>query len=164
MAKSTSTGSNGHDKGINGSRRIFEDLLALAGTLARGRKEMGADKLHSLASSTREFAAAMTDMPNLRGHVASAAESLEDLSDYVLHTEIEQMAGDAGIFARRHPVATLTLTVMAGMAAGLFLRRPQVSAASSRRSASTTRRTAPSGRKRPATARGGTNGKAQAHA
>ena len=168
MAKSTKTGSNGHHNGKNGSesgtRRIFEDVLALAGTLARGRKEMGADKLHSLASSTREFAAAMTDMPNLRGHVASAAESLEDLSDYVLHTEIEQMAGDAGIFARRHPIATLTLTVMAGMAAGLFLRRPQVSAASSRRSAGKTRRTAASGRKRPGTARGGTNGKAQAHA
>lgn len=170
MAKSTGSGSsNGHYKGRNGSqsssRRILDDVLALAGTLARGRKELGADKLHSLASSTREYAAAMADMPHLRGYVASAAESLDGLSEYVLHTDIEQMVGDAGTFARRHPAATLAVTMAAGMAAGVLWRRqPANLKAGSRRSASTSRRTTVSARKRSAQARRGTNGKAQAHA
>ena len=169
MAKSARTGSNGHYNGKNGSQngsyRIFEDVLALAGTLVRSRKETGADKLHSLASSTREFAAAMTDMPNLRGYVASAAESLEGLSEYVLHTDIEQMAGDAGIFARRHPAATLAVTMVAGMAAGVFLRRQPVNLkAGSRGAANSKQRTTANGHKRPVQAKRGTNGKAQAHA
>lgn len=51
---------------FDGSRRIFDDVLSLAGTLARGRKDLGADKLHSLASLTRDYAASMTDLPNLQ--------------------------------------------------------------------------------------------------
>lgn len=169
MAKSTKTGRNIHYKSAtgsqNGSRRIFDDVLALAGTLARGRKDLGADKLYSLASSTREFAASMTDLPNLRVHVASAADSLEGVAEYVMHTDIEQMAGDAGTFARRHPLATLAVTVVAGMAAGRFMRRQPVNTkAGSSRSASSRRGTAPSVHKRVTQSRRGTNGKGQAHA
>ncbi len=148
---------------LDGSRRIFDDVLALAGTLARGRKDMGADKLHSLASLTREYAASMTDLPNLRVQVASAADSLEGVADYVMHTEIEQMVGDAGTFARRHPLATLAVTVAAGMAASrLMYRQPvKMTAASSRKSSP--RRTSTSGaRKRTAQARRDTNGHAHA--
>jgi hypothetical protein len=167
MAKSTKTGSNGHHKGTNGShngsRRIFDDVLALAGTLARGRKGFGADKLHSLASSTREFAASMTDLPNLRVQVALAADSIESLSDYVLNTEIEQMAGDAGTFARRHPFATLAITVAVGVAASRFIwRQPNYArAGSNRRSTSSKHRAKSSARTRVLHARRGTNGKAQ---
>ena len=69
MAKAKKSRTNGNYRNasaaLDGSRRIFDDVLALAGTLARGRKDMGADKLHSLASLTREYAASMTDLPNL---------------------------------------------------------------------------------------------------
>lgn len=169
MAKSTKTGSNGRHKSANGyqngSRRVFDDVLALAGTLARGRKDFGADKLHSLAESTREFAASMTDLPNLRVHVASAADSLEGVAEYVMHTDIEQMVGDAGTFARRHPLATLTVTVVAGMAASRFMRRqPANTKAGSSRSTGPRRSTASSGRKRVTQQRRGTTGKANAHA
>ena len=170
MAKSTKTGSNRPRKSANGSqsgsRRVFDDVLTLAGTLARGRKDFGADKLHSLAESTREFAASMTDLPNLRVHVASAADSLEGVAEYVMHTDIEQMVGDAGTFARRHPLATLTVTVVAGMAASRFMRRqPANTKAGSSRSTSPRRNTRPSGRKQiTQPRRGGTNGKANAHA
>jgi len=167
MAKSTKAGSYGHHKSANGShngsRRVFDDVLALAETLARGRKDYGADKLHSLASSTREFAASMTDLPNLRVQVASAAESLEGLAEYVTHTDIEQMIGDAKTFARRHPLATLTITVAAGMAAGRFMRRQPAKAGSGRRTGSR-RSTASSGRKRVAQSRHGINGKVHANA
>ena len=168
MAKSTKTGSNGHYKSANGSQngthRIFDDVLALAGTLARGRKDLGAEKLHSLASSTREFAASMTDLPYLRLQVTSAAESLEGLSEYVMHTEIEQMAGDAGTFARRHPLTTLAVTVAAGIAAGRFMRKQPVSTAGSRRGRGSQRSAAPSARKRVAQARRSPKVKVQAHA
>ena len=126
-AKKSRTSSNYRtaNAAFDGSRRIFDDVLALAGTLARGRKDLGADKLHSLAALTRDYAASMTDLPNLRVQVASAADSLEGVADYVMHTEIEQMVGDAGTFARRHPLATLAVTVAAGMAASrLMYRQP----------------------------------------
>ena len=150
----------------NGSHRIFDDVLALAGTLARGRKDFGAEKLNSLASSTRDFAASMTDLPNLRVHVATAADSLESLSDYVMHTEIEQMVGDAGTFARRHPFATFAATVAAGVAVSRFMwQQPTFSKSqSNRRSASASRRATPGARKQVPKARSGTNGQGQAHA
>jgi hypothetical protein len=162
-AKKSRTSGNYRNAGaaIDGSRRIFDDVLALAGTLARGRKDIGADKLHSLAELTREYAASMTDLPNLRVQVASAADSLEDVADYVMHTEIEQMVGDAGTFARRHPLATLAVTVAAGMAASrLMYRRPVNSKARSGRGASARRTSASS--KRSAQARRNTNGHAHA--
>lgn len=146
MAKAKKSRSNGSFRNastaLDGSRRIFDDVLALAGTLARGRKDLGADKLHSLASLTREYAASMTDLPNLRVQVASAADSLEGVADYVMHTEIEQMVGDAGTFARRHPLATLAVTVAAGMAASrLMYRQPVKMAATSSSRKSSPRRT-----------------------
>jgi hypothetical protein len=167
MAKAKKSRTNGNYRnasaGLNGSRRIFDDVLALAGTLVRSQKDMGADKLNSLASLTREYAASMTDLPNLRVQVASAADSLEGVADYVMHTEIEQMVGDAGTFARRHPLATLAMTVAAGMAASRLMHRQPVkmTAASSRKSGP--RRASASGtRKRAAQARGTANGHAHA--
>ena len=167
MAKAKKSRTNGNYRNtsaaIDGSRRIFDDVLALAGTLAKGRKEVGADKLHSLAELTREYAASMSDLPNLRTQVASAADSLEDVADYVMHTEIEQMVGDAGTFARRHPFATLAVTVAAGMAASrLMYRHPASSRTRSGRKASVRRTSASGVSKRSAQARRSTNG--QAHA
>lgn len=166
MAKAKKARTNGHYRNAgaaqNGSRRIFDDVLALAGTLARGQKDLGADKLLSLAALTRDYAASMTDLPNLRAQVASAADSLEGIADYVMHAEIEQMVGDAGAFARRHPLATLAVTVAAGVAASrLMHRQPVNSPAASRRRAGPRRSPAGLG-KRVAKARRNVNG--QAHA
>src|SRR5436190_15783417 len=156
MAKVKKSRTNGNYRNasaaLDGSRRIFDDVLALAGTLARGRKDLGADNLHSLAALTREYAASMTDLPNLRVQVASAAGSLEGVADYVMHTEIEQMVGDAGTFARRRPLATLAVTVAAGMAASRLMYRHPVAAAS-RRKASPRRDSASRVGKRVAQAR-----------
>lgn len=165
MAKAKKTRTNGNYRKasatLNGSRRIFDDVLALAGTLVRSQKDMGAEKLNSLASLTREYAASMTDLPNLRVQVASAADSLEGVADYVMHTEIEQMVGDAGTFARRHPLATLAVTVAAGMAASrLMYRHPVTATGRSGRKASP-RRASGVG-KRSAQARRNTNGHAHA--
>ncbi|MBZ0259809.1 MAG: hypothetical protein K8F90_04315 [Hyphomicrobiales bacterium] len=167
MAKTRKARTSGTYKAANaaydGSRRIFDDVLSLAGTLARGRKDLGADKLHSLASLTRDYAASMTDLPNLRVQVASAADSLEGVADYVMHTEIEQMVGDAGTFARRHPLATLAVTVAAGLAASRLLhRQPAKRAATFGRTARSRRPAASSVSKRSGQIRRTANGHAHA--
>ncbi len=102
--------------------RIFDDVLALASTMARSRKDFGAEKLQSLAAATRDYAASMTDMPNLKSHVVSASDTIEEVAEYVMHTDIDHMVHDAGIFARRHPLATLGLTIGAGIAASRIFR------------------------------------------
>ena len=169
MTTSSKTSSNGRHKGANGkqngSHHIFDDVLALAGTFARGRKDYGVDKLHSLAESTRDFASAMTDGPNLRIQMTSAGESLENLAEYVMHTDIEHMLKDAGTFARRRPLAALTVTIVAGLAVSSFMR-PRFSSAKpgSNRGKASRPKAVSSVRKRVAHPRHSTNGKAQAHA
>ena len=169
MTTSSKTNSNGRHKGANGkqngSYHIFDDVLALAGTFARGQKDYGADKLHSLAESTRDFATAMTDVPNLRVQMASAGESFENLAEYVMHTDIEHMLKDVGTFARRRPLAALTATIIVGLAVSSFLR-PRFSSAkpASNRGKASRRKAVSRVRKQVAHPRHSTNGKAQAHA
>lgn len=109
--------SNGHAKAAhrNGSsHHLYDDILTLAGGLLRTRKDSGAGKLGSLADATRKFANDLPEMPNFKNYVASAAEQIDDLSGYVMDTELEQMIDDAGKFARQHPLATLGIAAIAG--------------------------------------------------
>jgi hypothetical protein len=169
MATASKTGRSTRRKPASsretGSHRIFDDVLALAGTLARGRKDYGADKLRSLAESTRAFSASMTDLPNLRVQAACAADSLEGLAEYVLHTDIEQMVVDGGTFARRHPVAALAAAVAVGLAATRLLMPQKASAKTGpARRAGSKRSASPAARKRTAPVKNGTNGRAHAGA
>ena len=141
------------------SSRIFDDVLALASTLLRNRKDLGADKLHSLAQATREYATALSDLPNLKAQAASASESIEGLADYVMHTDVENMAADASNFARRHPMATLGMTIAAGYLASRMMRP-----AASRRAPTPRRGASRKKAKAPIHARRSANGSAQPHA
>ena len=96
--------------------RIFDDALSLASTLADSRKRASADRIVELASATREFGATLDDFPQLRFYSDTAAENLDDLADYIAKTDIPDMLDDFTRFARRQPVATLTLGVAAGLA------------------------------------------------
>ncbi len=118
MATSSRTRSsrrNGGSRGNGRSYRIFDDVLAMAGSLANSRKNFAAAKLESLAQSARDFAGAMPDMPNVKAYADVAAESLDGLADYVMHSDLETMAGDAREFARTHPLATLGASIAGGM-------------------------------------------------
>jgi ElaB/YqjD/DUF883 family membrane-anchored ribosome-binding protein len=157
MAKAQRKQAKVNNQGI--SYRIFDDVLALAGTLLRSRKDFGADKLHALAEATRNYATSLTDLPTLRVQVASASESIEGLADYVMHTDIEHMVQDAGTFARRNPVATLGVTIAAGVVATRLMRSPRPDVKTSPK-----RGFAKKSRKQPAHPRRSTNGSAQAHA
>ena len=96
--------------------RIFDDVIALASTLADSRKRAGADRIVELSSATREFGANLDDFPQLRRYSNAAADNLDDLADYVATTDIPDMLEDFASFAKRQPVATLTLGVAAGLA------------------------------------------------
>ncbi len=98
------------------ANRLFDDALTLASTLADGRKRAGADRIVDLASAAREFGASLDDFPQLRHYSDQAADSLDDLADYIVKTDIPGMLDDFAGFAKRQPVATLTLGVAAGLA------------------------------------------------
>lgn len=98
------------------ANRLFDDALSLASTLADSRKRAGADRIVELASATREFSHSLDDFPQLRRYSDQAADSLDDLADYIAKTDIPDMLDDFAGFARRQPVATLTLGVAAGLA------------------------------------------------
>lgn len=98
------------------ANRLFDDALSLASTLADSRKRAGADRIVELASATREFGASLDDFPQLRRYSNQAADSLNGLADYIATTDIPDMLDDFAGFAKRKPVATLTLGVAAGLA------------------------------------------------
>jgi hypothetical protein len=98
------------------ANRLFDDALSLASTLADSRKRAGADRIVELASATREFGASLDDFPQLRQYSDQAADGLDGLADYIAKTDIPDMLDDFAGFAKRQPVATLTLGVAAGLA------------------------------------------------
>lgn len=115
MAKSSRTGRR--RRGGGGARRhgLFEDILAMAGTLAGSRKDYAAAKLETLAESVREFAAAVPEIPNLEAYASAAASNLEGLAEYVNESDFETIVEDAREFAKQHPMVTLVGTVAAGL-------------------------------------------------
>ncbi|QIG51530.1 hypothetical protein G5V57_29750 [Nordella sp. HKS 07] len=98
------------------ANRLFDDALSLASTLADSRKRAGADRIVEFAEATRHFGETLDDFPQLRAYSDTAADNLDDLADYVVRTDIPEMLDDFASFARRQPVATLTLGVAAGLA------------------------------------------------
>lgn len=98
------------------ANRLFDDALSLASTLADSRKRAGADRIVEIASATREFGASLEDFPQLRQYSDQAAAGLDDLADYIARTDLPDMLDDFAGFAKRQPVATLTLGVAAGLA------------------------------------------------
>jgi hypothetical protein len=140
------------------SRRLFDDVLALAAAIGSRRQESAAGNLLSLATATRSFRTALTDMPNLRAQAAAAGDRLEGLVEYAVHTDIEQLVKDMGTFTRRHPVAALAIAAATALVVSRFRRQ----ATSNNRPAR--RPTAVIARKLATPRRKGTNGQAHASA
>ena len=133
MAKSSRAGKRRRNG--NGAHGIFDDILAMAGSLAGSRKDYAAAKLETLAETVRECAAAVPGIPNVRAYANAAAGSLEGLADYVTESDLETMVGDARKFARRHPMATLAGSIAAGLIVSQMMHaRAAPLASASRRS------------------------------
>jgi hypothetical protein len=96
------------------STPMYGDILGIVGSLMRHRQESGAAKIGSMANAARNFAADLADIPNVKTYVHAAANQMENLSDYVSDSSLEQMMKDATAFAKRHPTATAAFAVAAG--------------------------------------------------
>ena len=115
MAKSKQFHKQTNHEGM--SHRIFDDVIDVASTLFRNRKEAGAERLRLLAESTRDYAASMTDLPTLQRQAQLASENIGNFAEYVLNTDIKHMVNDATVLARRRPLFTLGVAAAAGLAA-----------------------------------------------
>ncbi len=152
----TSSKNSTRSSARRGGSALYGDIMGIAGSLLRSRQEAGAEKISSFAGAARNFAVEMTDSPNIQTYVDAAVDQMESLADYVQDNTIEQMADDAVIFARRHPMATIAFAVAAGFGftrllthGGIDFRhsksKPSKGATRSRarKSAATNRRTTP---------------------
>lgn len=116
MSKIQQTASN--------SFTLIGDLFAITGALLKSRRDRGVEQLHEMSEATRDYASTFTDMPNLRAKMGAASENMEVAADYAVHTDIEHMVADATVFARKHPVATLSAALAVGVFAAMMLRPP----------------------------------------
>jgi hypothetical protein len=100
---------------ISDGSALLDDMLAMAGSLANSRKEYAAAQLESLADSVRQFTEAMPAIPTMKAYATTAADSLEELADYVAESDLSEMVADAREFTRRHPLATFGGSIAAGL-------------------------------------------------
>lgn len=93
----------------------MDDILAMAGSLASTRKDYAAEQLETLADTVRGFADNMPPIPTMRAYASTAADSLDELADYVVDADLTDMVEDARDLMRRHPLATLGGSIAAGL-------------------------------------------------
>ncbi len=111
----SSTAKAGQRKGsARTSQALYGDVLGIAGSILRSRQVAGAEKISGLADAARTFADNLSDIPNIKTYVTGAAEQIENLSDYVTESSIEEMVADATQVAKRYPVATAMFAVAVG--------------------------------------------------
>ena len=103
------------------SHRIYDDAWAIAETLFRSRRDLGAEKLQAIAEATREYAISMTSIPPLSEQIAFASDAIDELSKYLGKTDLEHIGSDALTYARRNPVATMGVALVLGVAAARIL-------------------------------------------
>jgi hypothetical protein len=101
---------------------LFNDALSMASTLTRSRKQTEAKRLKDISLATREFSATLEDFPHLRSYADAAADGIDSVADYVEETELQDMVSDLAEMARRQPLATMALTIAAGVAAAQIAR------------------------------------------
>ena len=94
---------------------FMDDILAMAGSLASTRKDYAAEQLETLADTVRGFADNMPPIPTMRAYAATAADTLDELADYVVDSDLTDMVQDARDLMRRHPLATFGGSIAAGL-------------------------------------------------
>lgn len=112
--------SGGPKNGV--TSRIFDALLVLSGGLAQERMAVGAEKVQAMAEATRDFGRSMPAFPEAKNYVDFAAKNLEGLATYISETDLAEMVEDAGVFAKRHPVAIMCVGIAGGLLATQLLR------------------------------------------
>ena len=122
MAKTNSTKRNGRTNGAaSGGYRLMDDMMGLAETLFKNRREYGAEKLQSVAAATRDYAASLNSFPGISEKIDELSDSMTEFSEYISDTDIEHLISDAGLYARRKPIATMGIALVVGAAATQLL-------------------------------------------
>ena len=109
--------------------QILEDIIVLAGGLAKLGKTIAAKKIQSSADAASSLVHTKVDMDDINTQLSNAKETLVDATDYVMHSDVAQMIDDARIFARRHPVTTMVSVVAVGALIANMLRSGPVTEA-----------------------------------
>src|SRR5215213_559350 len=123
------------NQGTSGkSNYIWEGLVSLGRPLVNTEKEWGVEKMNELANATQEYAASLEDTPNLAGYTTAAAESLQELADYVNENEFDQILNDSLDYAKRHPVPMIIGGAIAGLVVTQMLRAREFGSNKKRRS------------------------------
>lgn len=99
----------------NSGPAFIDDLFAMAASLATGRKAYAAAQLQGIADAVRQFSGSMPDIPTVKAYSETAADSLDDLADYLVEREVSDMIEDAREFSRHHPVIMLGGSIAAGL-------------------------------------------------
>lgn len=121
--------------------QIFEDIIVLAGGIAKLGKTIAAQKIQSSADAASHLVHTKVDMADINAQLSEAKESLSQASDYAMHTDVKQMVDDASVFARKHPVATLVSVIALGSLIANMMRSGTTSPpATAKRGKSTVRK------------------------
>ncbi|MEO6610019.1 MAG: hypothetical protein ABIN69_16285 [Aestuariivirga sp.] len=122
MAKTNSDKRSGRTNGAtSGGYRLMDDVMGLAETLFKNRREYGAEKLQSVAEATRGYAASLNSFPGISEKIDELSDSMTEFSEYISDTDIEHLISDAGLYARRKPIATMGIALVVGAAATQLL-------------------------------------------
>jgi hypothetical protein len=113
--------------------RMFGDMAGIASTVTESSKHLAAERLTDLATATRHFTTSFEDLPYLRDYTDAAAQKIGELAEYVTRTDIPDMLEDVASLAKRRPMATLALSVAAGLVTTQLVRGwPTVGSGASR--------------------------------
>ena len=143
----------------HGAYQLFEDVMNLVGSFAKLGKTIATSKIQSTADAANSFMQSKSELPDLKAQLTSAAESLETISNYAIHTDVKHMVDDVGAFARKHPVTALVSVIAAGAMISRLTRKTPTVAKAAKRAAPK-----PKAKKASVNARRKANGSAQTHA
>lgn len=152
-------------KATQSAYQIFEEIIVLAGSLARLGQSLASKKIQTSAHATSKLIHDNVDLADIGEQLSGAKESLSLVTDYAKNTDVRQMADDAGAFARKHPVATLVSVIAVGSLIAQMLRSDTVVPEPIvKRAKSTARKVKSKAPKAAAKARAKANGALREHA
>lgn len=103
-------------------QHMLGDVGARASTFAEASKHVVTERLTELASATKDFTSTVEGLPYLRDYTDAAAKRIDEFARYVKRTDIPEILDDIGSFAKRQPMATLALSMAAGLVTTQLMR------------------------------------------
>jgi hypothetical protein len=101
---------------------MFGDVLGIASTVTESSKHLAGERLTELARATRHLTTSFEDLPYVRDYTDAAVQKIGELAEYVTRTDIPDMLKDVASLAKRQPMATLALSVAAGLVTTQLVR------------------------------------------